>query len=411
MKTFLKILFSVAVVAVAIFLAMRLVKTRPQATRAPRKAPVPVVDVLVAEKRERRIDVTGMGTVIPARRLIVQPEVSGPVIEYHPGLVAGGLIAEGEEILRIDPREYELAVEQQRANVERARVEMQLEEGRRRLAEVEFELFETEIPFTPAGKELALRRPQLRNAEVGLENAANGLERAELNVERTRIVSSFNALVLEESVEVGQLVTNQSRLATLVGIDEYWVQVSIPLDRVGWVSLPGEDGTGGSTARIVNDGGAGKILERRGRVVRLLGDLDPVGRMARIIIAVEDPLGKGVNSAIPLLLGSYVRVSIEGKKMEGVFSLPPSTVREGNRVWLLNDGNRLEIRTVEVLWRGNGEVLVRNSLHDGDRVISSRLRTPVPGMELRLKRGPGDDTAGEERPEEGSEGAEGRGGQ
>lgn len=385
MKTFLKVLFSLVLLALAVMLAVRLVKTRPQARRAPQTQRPPLVEVVTVFGGRERIDVSGMGTVIPSRKLVLQPEVSGTVIAYHPALVAGGRIGEGEEVIRIDARDYELAVEQQKANVERARVEMQLEEGRRILAEVEWKLFETDIPFTEAGKDLALRKPQLRSAEVNLENALNGLKRAELNVERTVVYSPFNGLVLEESVEVGQLVTSQSRLATLVGTDQFWVQTAIPLERISRVMVEGQDGSRGSPARIIQETGSEGRIERQGRVVRFLADLDPVGRMARLIVAVDDPLGIGEPYAIPLLLGTYVRVEIEGREREQVFSIPRTALREGNLVWLLSDDNRLEIREVDILWRTVDRLLVHNMLHDGDRIIVSRIQTPVTGMQLRLQ--------------------------
>jgi RND family efflux transporter MFP subunit len=385
MKTFLKVLFSLILLALAVMIAVRLVKTRPQARRAPQTQRPPLVEVVTVRGGRERIGVSGMGTVIPSRKLALQPEVSGTVISSHPDLVAGGRIGEGEEVIRIDPRDYELAVEQQKANVERARVEMQLEEGRRTLAEVEWKLFETDIPFTEAGKDLALRKPQLRSAEVSLENALNGLKRAELNVERTGISAPFNALVLEETVEKGQLVTPQFRLATLVGTDQFWVQTAIPLERIGRVKVRGKDGSRGSPARIIQETGSGGRIERRGEVVRFLADLDPVGRMARLIVAVDDPLGIGGPSTIPLLLGSYVRVEIEGKEREQVFSIPRTAMREGSRIWLLNDDSRLEIREVDILWRTADRVMVHDMLRDGDRIVVSRIQTPVSGMQLRLQ--------------------------
>lgn len=385
MKTFLKVLFSLLLLVLAVMVAVRLVKTRPQARRASQTQRPPLVEVVTVRGGRERIDVSGMGTVVPSRKLVLQPEVSGTVLAFHPALVPGGRIGRGEEVIRIDPREYELAVEQQKANVERARVEMQLEEGRRTLAEAEWELFETDIPFTEAGKDLALRKPQLRNAEVNLANAMNGLRRAELNVERTVIFSPFNALVLEETVEKGQLVTPQSRLATLVGTDRFWVQTAIPLERIGWVRVRGKDGSRGSRARVIQETGSEGRIERRGEVVRFLADLDPVGRMARIIVAVDDPLGTGEDSGVPLLLGSYVRVEIEGREREPVFSIPRAALREGNRIWLLGDDSRLEIREVDILWKAADRVLVHNMLHDGDRIIVSRIQTPVSGMQLRLR--------------------------
>ena len=95
MKTLMKVLFSLALLGLAILLAGRLIRTRPQARRAPRTMRPPVVETVTISSGRERIDVAGMGTVIPARKLSLQPEISGTVVSYHRALVAGGRIAEG----------------------------------------------------------------------------------------------------------------------------------------------------------------------------------------------------------------------------------------------------------------------------------------------------------------------------
>jgi multidrug efflux pump subunit AcrA (membrane-fusion protein) len=309
MKRVLKVMLSILLLAAAVLFAARLIKTRPQARRTPRTVKPPIVKVVTVSSGTERIGVTGMGTVIPARVLTVQPEISGRVIDYHQGLTPGGRVTAGEEIVSIDPRDYELAVEQQRANVERARVEMRLEAGRRSLAEEEWKLFEGDVPFTQEGRYLALRKPQQRNAEISLEAATSGLRKAELNVERTRIVAPFNALVIEEAVEMGQLITPQSRLATLAGTDQFWVRVAIPPERIDWVRFESGDGTHGARAVITQETSGQGTITREGRVLRLLGDLDSAGRMARVIVAVSDPLDTRRGERLPLLLGRGEGVS------------------------------------------------------------------------------------------------------
>ncbi len=390
MKRVVKVVLSILLLAAAVLFAARLIKTKPQAGRAPRIVKPPIVKVITVTSGAERIDVTGMGTVIPARLLTVQPEISGRVIGYHQGLTPGGRVAAGEEIVSIDARDYELALAQQRANVERARVEMRLEAGRRSLAEAEWKLFEGDVPFTEEGRYLALRKPQQRNAEISLESATSGLKKAALNVERTRIVAPFNALVIDEAVEMGQLITPQSRLATLAGTDQFWVRVAIPPERIDWVRFESGEGSPGSRAVITQETSGEARITREGRVLRLLGDLGSAGRMARVIVAVDDPLDTRRGERLPLLLGSYVRVEIEGKEFQGVFTLPRAALREGSRIWILDGQSRLRIMEAEILWKTGESAYVRNPLSDGDRVIVSRLQTAVEGMELRLE--------GEERP-------------
>ncbi|MCI5125095.1 MAG: hypothetical protein D3925_11610, partial [Candidatus Electrothrix sp. AR5] len=133
---------------------------------------------------------------------------------------------------------------------------------------------------------------------------------------------------------------------------------------------------------------------RQGTVFKLLADLDPKGRMARLLVNLPDPLCLGgedpaekiEGSCEPeekILLGSFVRVRIEAGQLEKALVLPEKALREGNRLWLINGDGVFSFREARVLWRRVDEVLVDAEIAPEERVIISRLQSPVPGMKVR----------------------------
>lgn len=205
---------------------------------------------------------------------------------------------------------------------------------------------------------------------------------------RTRIRAPFTGLVLEESVEKGQFVSRQTGIATLVSTDQFWVQVSVPLFLLDRLRFPHKDGGEGSPALIILEKGyGGKATIRDGSLFKLLADLDPKARKARLLVTVEDPFNlqgeEGDRQGEKILLGSYVKVQIDAGVLEGVYVIPRAALREGDRLWLINGEGKLDIREVNVLWRRVGEVLVDAQLAPGERLIISRLQSPIPGMEIR----------------------------
>jgi len=129
---------------------------------------------------------------------------------------------------------------------------------------------------------------------------------------------------------------------------------------------------------------------RRGRVIRLLGDLEPVGRMARLLIGIVDPLGlkgrgegKGPGRFLPLLLDSYIRAEIDCGPVARVYRLPRTAVREEDRLWLMDQEERLEIRPVEIAWKDRDHVYLRDGLESGERVVTSNISVPAAGIKLR----------------------------
>jgi len=241
------------------------------------------------------------------------------------------------------------------------------------VAQREWDMLKTD-DATEEEKELALRIPHLAASKAALEAAEATLANAALDLGRTTIRAPFNAIVITRNVNVGSQASLRDVLASLAGTDAYWVLVSIPVDRLAWVEIPG------STARIVSPSGA----VREGHVIKLLADLEAKGRMARLLVEVDDPLclqSENKNRK-PLLIGEYVKADIHGRELQQVFSIPRKALHNNRNIWIATQDNTLDIRSVDVLWRDEQRILVRDSINDGERLIISDLTAPVQGMDL-----------------------------
>jgi RND family efflux transporter MFP subunit len=389
MRKLYKALLPVLIVAAGVLVALTLIRTRPQAARAPTPSLPTLVEVISVSSTTEFASVEAMGTVVAAQQVTLFPEVAGKVVRQSRHLSPGGRFKAGELLLQLDPRDYSLAAEQQESNVERAAFELEVERSRQRVAEREWQSLGEASGSEPdtLGRDVALRTPHLKNATAALAAAKSGLERAALNVERTRITAPFNGFIQEESVDVGQIVTPQTKLGVLIGSDEFWIQVSVPMDRLGLLAIPGVNAERGSEVRVIQETGSSPV-ERSGQVVRLMGDLDPAGRMARVLVSVVDPLGLSATAPadrLPLLLGAYVRAEIQGTQLEDVLVIPRAALQEQDRVYVMDARDQLTIKTVSVAYRRPSTVLVQSGLAPGDRVIVSRVPIVQEGMLLRAQ--------------------------
>lgn len=320
---------------------------------------------------------------------------------HAPGLVPGARIKGGQTLVRIDPRDYQLRVEQHRATLESQRLALAQEHARQDVARWEWSTYQSRRAGEPgsgsrppkgaqeAVENMALRVPHLKSARANVRSAESLLTIAELTLRRTRVKSPFNAVVVAESVERGQVVSAGTSLLTLAGTDEFWVQASVPLSRLPLVRA--RDGDSAGAVARVRLGRDRWRVERVGEVIQILGDLDDAGRMARLLIEVPDPLGLNRAShddnSRPLLLGSYVDVEIGGPTVDGVCELPERAVNHDGSVWLLTADNTLERRPVDVVWRSGGAVIV-GGLEEGSVVVVSPPAGAVNGMRVRRASAP-----------------------
>jgi multidrug efflux pump subunit AcrA (membrane-fusion protein) len=237
-------------------------------------------------------------------------------------------------------------------------------------------------------RKFALREPHVQSAVAGMSSAKSQLKKARRDIRRTVLEAPFDAVVREVPIEVGEVVSPLSVVASLAAIDKYWVRVSVPVAQLAHLEIPGvnTDAPRGSEARIVHDAGAGIRIERTGAVERLLSSVDTQGRLAQLLVVVDDPLGLKTSTEdrkLPLLLGTYVQVELAGRPAEDSVALPRAAVRQGDLVWIVEDGGVLAARSVTLVARERDHVLVRG-LGPGVPVVLTSLPSATEGMEVSI---------------------------
>jgi len=384
-----------AVLGGGAFFSMSLMKSGPTATRKIPERRARLVEVQKVRLSNHRVTIEGMGTVQPARQIDLYARVNGEVRSISPLLMPGGHFLAGEQILQIDRSDYELVIRERLADLKQAQSNLKLELGQQSVALREFELLGENFGKKPGGNsnnkdlDLVLRLTQLENVRAGVEKAQSALEKAKLDLDRTRITSPFNALVKTEAIDLGAVVTTATKLATLVGTNSYRVEVLIPVNQLRWIKIPGMNQLeSGSAAKVYDQAAWGKKAFREGRVIRLAGDLEAQGRMARLLVSVPDPLGlKTGGKHLPhLLIGSFVRVAMKGRTLKQVVAINREHLRDGDTVWLMNAKNELELRPIEIVYRSREQVFVSSGLHKGERLVVTDLAAPLSGMPLRTQK-------------------------
>lgn len=381
------LIVSVAILLAAAFFTIVIFSTEPEAQReAATKKSAMLVDVTAAEAGDFRPTITAMGTVIPAREVVLQPRISGQVIDISENFVPGGRVSKGEVLLRVDPADYQNQLQQRRSELTQATTALEIEMGEQAIAERDYQRLSNQN-LSEMQKALVLRKPQLNAARARVEAARANVGQAELDLERTQIKAPFDAQVVSRSVNVGSQVSPGENLARLVGVQTYWVEATLPLDRLRWLEV------GGAEPNVIvrNRTAWPADAFRRGRLQSVIGELEGQTRMARVIIEVEDPLAldRGNRGKMPLMVGSFVECRIEAETVPDVVRLKREYVRKNSTVWVMED-NALSIRPLEIVLRDEQFAYIREGLQAGDKIVTTSLSAVTEGAELRLAGAAGD---------------------
>lgn len=380
LRTILTLLILAAGGAVSYYFIANPAKTERKAEQETPKVFVEIQPVILGA---HPVIVDVLGRVAPARDTALKARISGEVIETSPSFIPGGFFEKGEEILKIDPADYELDLQMQRAALKQARAALNLEQGRQKIAQDELKIIEQSTGQKIENNDLALRKPQLAQIKADIEASRAELNQAELNLQRTSIKAPFNALIVTRDTNLGNVVSTQDTLATIVETDTFWVLGEVAIQDLRFLDIPKTIEDKGSDVEIVLGDGRGI---RMGEILKVSSTLDEQSRLAEVIVAVDDPLllQTQETTEYPLVLRDFVRMRLIGKTLRNAAKISPSLLRRNNTVWLERDG-KLVIQPITITYQDRDFIYVSGGLNNGDKIITSNIVTPVDGMDIVVK--------------------------
>jgi RND family efflux transporter MFP subunit len=342
-----------------------------------------LVEAMVVKSVPWPVSVHATGTVQPRREAKIAPQVSGRVTHLADVLFTGGFFKKGELLFTIEASDYTLLADKSRASLAKAENNLAQVESQARVARMEWDrilLDEKEKP-----NPLVLYTPQLKEAKANLISARADLSQRLLDIRRTRVYAPFNCRIREKQIDLGQYVAVGTTSLVVTGTDVAEIVVPVPLGELKWLSVP-RNGNGESASAVISIAMGGDDITWQGKVHRSLGEVDPKGRMIRLVVGVEDPYGlsgKDKSASIDLAEGLFVDVTMAGACLERVIPIPADTLREGNTVWVMNANNQLEVRKVSVIRKEREKVLVGSGLAGEERIILTHISGAANGMKLR----------------------------
>jgi len=377
----------VLIVAAAALAAYLLKLSRKEPERIERQTPAPLVEVAPLNARQIPMIIHGYGTVSPKVEVEIAPQVAGNIIWLNPRFTAGGFIRANEPIIKIDPRDYELAVQQAEAAVAEAAVGVDTEKAEAEVAKQEWQQLN---PGTRPSSPLVLRQPQIRRAKAQLESAKARLKTARLNLDRTILSMPLDIRIVSKQVDLGQFVATGRTVGSAYGIDA--VQIEVPLEDkdLAWFDVPrhpaaanNDPSVSGSTVAAVVADFAGDRHTWTGYVKRTVGQVDRKSRLVSVVVEVPNPFDPD-DSQPPLVPGMFVEVLIEGRTLKNAFAVPRYALHGKNTLWLVVDG-KLRIRPVDVVRADRDFAYVIKGLEDGAKLVVSSLDVATDGMSVRYQ--------------------------
>lgn len=246
-----------------------------------------------------------------------------------------------------------------------------------------------ELNLSNARQQELARRQAIAQAEARVDQAARQVEREEiaaLEASRAladrRIAAEFDGTLAEVTVVQGGLVSANERIARL--IDPKALEVSFRVSTAQYARLLGQNGELRTADVTVVLDVSGIELQAAGQISRDSAAVGE-GQTGRLIFAT-------LGQAPGLKPGDFVRVLVQEAPLPGAVELPSAALDAQGRVMVVDDNNRLNALTVDLLRRQGDKILVSARGLSGQLVVT-RL-TPLLGAGILVK------PVGEAAPEE-----------
>ncbi|MDN3653593.1 efflux RND transporter periplasmic adaptor subunit [Thalassotalea ponticola] len=382
--------FLVVIILAIGFFGFRLLKSMaPMPPKKPMDNKAPLVQAVDIVVDDVTFSVASQGTVKARTQTVLVSEVSGQVTFVSDKFRVGGFFSKDELMLEIDPSIYQVQLLQAQSRLESMQAAYIEEQARSEQAKQEWKLTGKPVEKAPI---LALRTPQLKKAQADVKAAEADLQEAQRKLNRTKIYAPYDALVVEKYIDIGQYVATSSQLAQTVAIDYAEVRLPIKQSDLRYLNLPKLNESGGSERAVTLLYGDGDNQQQWSSVIaRYEGVVSNQSRVHYIVAQIDDPYNLINNQRnFEARIGMFVNAVIEGKTADNIAIIPREAVHGMNTVYVVSKDNTLQIKQVDIVRSTAEHLLVKNQFNQGDRLVMTRLRTPVQGMTVRVE---GDDSA------------------
>lgn len=383
-SNYLKLIIIIPLVTLAIIGFLYLIKPVPEKTVA--QPSEPLVEVITPQTQEVTFSVVAYGSVQPRAQTSLTSEVAGKVMQISEKFVVGGLLQKDEIILQIEAADYQVAVEQAKAQLASRQAKYAQEKALADQAKKEWDLSGRSRDKAPA---LALREPFLLEAKANMQSAEADLKQAEKKLARTQIRAPFTGLISSKNVDVGQYVTIGTSLGAIFAADYAEVRLPLSDNDLAFIKLPALN----ERQQIVQQPDVvltadyrGKAEQWRAKLIRVEAQVSQQTRVHYVVVGINDPYGLSkASQAVPLKVGTFVKASISGKKLKNLNVIPVEVLKNKNQVYVSDKANLLALRELNILRTDDHKAYIKDGFLPGDKVILTAIESPVLGMQLRLK--------------------------
>ena len=365
---------------------------RPKHVSGAQPGGSPDVEVVQVEQKDIPIYGEWIGTLDGFTNADVRAQVSGYLVRQ--GYQEGAFVKKGQLLFEIDPRPFQAALDQAKGQLAQATAQLANAEAVQRRTELDVNR------YTPLAKEQAASQQDLDNAiqnnlaakatvataAAQIQTAEAAVETTRINLDFTRLVSPIDGISGQAQLQVGALVNPSSGPVTSVStVDPIKVYFTVGEPQyLAWRKrFPTE-----TTREAADKNLRLELILADGSIYPNTGTFYFADRQVNESTGAIRIAGLFPNPGNILRPGGYGKVRAAIRIQQDALLVPQRAVSElqgGYQVAVVDNENKVSIRTVTVGDRVGNQWIIADGLKRGERVVAEGIQKVRPGMHVNPK--------------------------
>jgi membrane fusion protein (multidrug efflux system) len=342
----------------------------------PPTMPPPNVTVVAVKQQDVKVYGDWVATLDGYVNANIQPQVSGYLVKQD--YREGSFVHKGEVLFEIDPRPFQAVLDQAKGQLAQAKGQLGQAQAQLGLAQINVKR------DTPLAQAHAIAQSQLDNdiqtekqtqaqilaAQATIQAAQAAVETAELNLGFTKVRSLVDGIAGQATTQIGNLVSQSTVLTAVSQVNP--IRAYFPMSEQEYLRIADKIKPGVDLLRSKNPVPLELTLSNdslypyQGRILFADRQVDPSTGTIRIVAAFNNP-------GNVLRPGQFGRIRALTGMQEDALLVPQRAVTEMQgryQVAVLTNGNKVNIRPVEVGSRIGQMWVINKGLNPGEKVVS-----------------------------------------